>query len=255
MLGNRSLKQVLCALVEKTHYIAFVNMFRVYKNIPDAFRRYLLGGGEYPVSVSVNTPVGMYDMTLYSCHDILTVNEIFCRNDYPASQDLRVVVDIGSNIGISAIYFLTRNNQARCYLFEPDPKNIVRLRHQLKDFENRYELSECAVADYDGQVTFGVEDTGRYGGIAVKTEQNITVDCRHINDVLSEIIAKEGMIDVVKIDTEGVEIATVRAMDVELLTSIKYIYIEARPEEELLPDKFNQRQYGSICQLTNVSFG
>ena len=77
------------------------------------------------MSVSVNTPVGMYDMTLYSCHDILTVNEIFCRNDYPASQDLRVVVDIGSNIGISAAYFLTRNNQVRCYLFEPDPKNNV----------------------------------------------------------------------------------------------------------------------------------
>jgi len=45
MLGNRSLKQVLRALVEKTHYVAFANMFRVYKDVPDAFRRYLLGGG------------------------------------------------------------------------------------------------------------------------------------------------------------------------------------------------------------------
>lgn len=252
MIGNRSIKQVLCALVEKTHYIAFANMFRVYKNVPDAFRRYLLGGGGYPVSVSVNTPVGTRDIRLYSHHDILTVNEIFCRNDYPAALNLRVVVDLGSNIGISALFFMTRNNQARCYLFEPDPKNIVRLHQQMQDFNGRYELSECAVADYDGQVTFGVEDTGRYGGIAVKTGQSITVNCRHINAVLGEIIAKEGVIDVVKIDTEGVEIATVKAMDVELLKNIRRIFIEAHPKEELLPGKFNQRQYGSICQLTNL---
>ena len=129
----------------------------------------------------------------------------------------------------------------------------MRLRHQLTDFENRYELNECAVADYDGRVSFGVEDTGRYGGIAVKTEQNITVDCLNINGVLREIIAKEGMIDIVKIDTEGVEIATVKAMDVELLKNIRHIFIEAHPVEKLLPSMFNQQQYGSICQFTNVS--
>jgi len=44
--------------------------------------------------------------------------EIFCRLDYLAKTDIKVVVDIGSNIGISALYFLSRNKQAKCYLFE-----------------------------------------------------------------------------------------------------------------------------------------
>ncbi len=255
MLGNRSVRQALCALVEKTHYIAFVGMFRVYKNVPDAFRRYLLGKGEYPVSICINTPVGLREVRLYSHHDMLTVNEIFCRNDYPAEQNLRAVVDIGANIGLSAFYFMTRNNQARCYLFEPDPKNIGRLRQQLKSFEGRYELEECAVSDFDGKVTFGVESTGRYGGIGVKTEQEITVDCRHINGILREVIGRERIIDVVKIDTEGAEIATVKAIDAELLGNIRHIFIEAHPEEDLLLGKFKQQQYGSICQLANVELG
>ncbi len=176
MLGNRSLKQVLNALFQKTHYVAFANMFGVYINVTDAFKRYLFGRGGYPASVIVNTPLGEQEIRLYSHHDILTVNEIFCRNDYHASSDLRVVVDLGSNIGISALYFLTRNKLARCYLFEPDPKNILRLHHQLTSFIGRYELSECAVAERDGLVTFGVEDTGRYGGIGIQTGENITVN-------------------------------------------------------------------------------
>jgi FkbM family methyltransferase len=185
---------------------------------------------------------------------MLTVNEIFCRNDYPASSDLRVVVDLGSNIGISALYFLSRNDESRCYLFEPDPKNIPRLHDQLHGFNGRYYLSECAVADRDGLVAFGVEDTGRYGGIGIDTGKSITVTCQNINSVLEEIIGKEGIVDVLKIDIEGVEITVVKAIREDLLCCIRYIYLEADPKEDLLPGKFSQKQYGSVCQLTNIQW-
>jgi FkbM family methyltransferase len=253
MLGSRSLKTILRAVTQRQHYVAFSNMFRIYQNVPDALMRYIFGAGTYPATVGVKTPIGIVHAHLYTRHDMLTVNEIFCRKDYPSGPDLSVVVDIGSNIGISALYFLTRNPQVRCYLFEPDPKNVGRLRSQLEDFRERYHLTECAISDRDGQVTFGVESTGRYGGIGVATDQNITVQCRHINGVLTEIMQKERAIDIIKIDTEGVEITTVKAMDPELLKHVRAIFIEAFPTENLLPGTFTQRQYGPIAQLENMS--
>jgi FkbM family methyltransferase len=183
---------------------------------------------------------------------MLTLNEVFCRNDYPADSSLRVVLDVGSNIGISALYFLTRNRHSRCYLFEPSPNNVHRLRRQLAPFEGRYELAECAVADRDGEVTFGVEPTGRYGGIDVETGQSITVACRHINGVLAEILEKEGSIDIIKIDTEGAEISTVKAMDARLLESVRSIFLEAAPDESLREGMFGQRHCVSIAQLRNL---
>ena len=47
-----------------------------------------------------------------------------------------MAVDFGSNIGISALYFLTRNPSVQVYLFEPVPSNIERLRENLKGYEN-----------------------------------------------------------------------------------------------------------------------
>jgi FkbM family methyltransferase len=183
---------------------------------------------------------------------MFTVNEIFCRKDYPSDQTDAVVVDIGSNIGISALYFLTRNDHARCYLFEPDPRNVDRLHRQLENFKGRYELTECAVSNHDGQVAFGRESSGRYGGNGIAWEESITVECRHINRVLAEVVEKERAIDLLKIDTEGIEIATVKAIDPDLQKSVRRIFIEAQPEEDLLPERFLQQQPGPVCQLINL---
>ena len=38
----------------------------------------------------------------------------------------RAVIDLGSNIGISALYFLTRNADCRVWLYEPVPRNVER---------------------------------------------------------------------------------------------------------------------------------
>jgi FkbM family methyltransferase len=251
MIGNRPLSLVLGSVFQKQHYVALWNMYRNYPAFWENLKRYLLGRGDYPYEVQVKTPLGNVSPTLYSHHDLLTVNEIFCRQDYFSDGGLGVVVDLGSNIGISALYFMTRNQASRCYLFEPDPKNIERLHHNLAGFESRFVLKKAAVSDVSGVFRFGVEDTGRYGGIGVETDEYIEVDCLSINEVLREILEKEESIDVLKIDTEGIEIQTVKAIEEDLLSSIKRIYLEGKPEEVLHPRIFEQRQYGTVCQLVS----
>jgi|SRR5215210_6710831 len=187
-------------------------MYRNYPDFTENLKRYLTGKGEYPYNIRIKTPTGTTSPTLYSHHDILTVNEIFCRKDYAADERVNVVVDLGSNIGISALYFLTRNHTCRCYLFEPDPINVQRLRVNLAGFGPRFSLREVAVSDTSGVFQFGIESMGRYGGIGIKTGEYIKVPCLDINEVLSEILSKEESIDILKIDTEGQEIRTVKAI-------------------------------------------
>jgi hypothetical protein len=61
-------------------------------------------------------------------------------------------------------------------------------------------LNAQAVAAQGGRIRFGVEPTGRYGGIGVETGSYITVDCLDINDVLDRVLAKYGSIDILKMD-------------------------------------------------------
>src|SRR5437899_2554338 len=115
-IGDRDLWVVASAPFKLRHCIAAKNMLTKYGNPGDALYRYLLGRGDYPAAIGVKTPIGPIQLACNSSHDMLTVNEIFCRLDYLATSEDQIVVDFGSNIGISAAYFLTRSRSSFVYL-------------------------------------------------------------------------------------------------------------------------------------------
>jgi FkbM family methyltransferase len=238
MLGGRSWALVRSEITQRSNYVALGRMLRRSRRPLSTARRYFLGGGSYPWRVELRTPTGTVAPVLHSHHDVWTVNEVFFREDYPARPDLGVVVDVGSNIGISALWFLSRNAIARCHLYEPVPANLRRLRENLSGLEDRYELHETAVSDRSGTVSFGVEATGRYGGIGVAGEDAIEVPSLEINQVLESVLEREGRIDVLKLDIEGLEVATARAIRPELLERIGAIYLETEEPVSLHPERF-----------------
>ncbi len=248
MLGHRSPGRVARAILSPRHYVAFANSFRVYRRPVENLRRYVLGGGEYPYTCGLRTPIGTVPVTAHHPDDMRTVNEVFCRHDYAASADVRVVLDLGSNIGVSGLYFLTRNAVARCYLFEPDPRNLAKLRTNLAGYEERYVLSECAVSDADGYVDFGIEPTGRYGTIGTYHSETIRVLGRDINGVLEDVLEREARIDILKLDVEGTETRILRAIRAELLDRIALIYAEV-PRGALELPGFSQSRRGSVVRF------
>lgn len=251
-VGGRSLETIRHALLQPRHYRAVSNMVHVYRHPWQVLRRYLFGTGEYPWDVGVRTPLGWFNPTLFSHHDLLTLNEIFCRLDYRLDPVPRVVVDVGSNIGLSGLYFLTRAPTVRCHLYEPILQNLERLEANLGRVRERATLNPYAVGDTEGEVEFGIEPSGRYGGIGLATGRSIVVRCRSINSVLEDVLARETKIDLLKIDTEGAEERTVRAIDTAYLERIGAIYLEARPPLPLLPGRFSQEQYGEVVRLFNL---
>jgi len=250
-IGNREIGLVVSSLFQKRHYRAARNMLRVYCQPADAFGRYFLGRGRYPADIRIHTAAGELTLTAYSYHDILTVNEIFCRLDYPADEKDRVIVDFGSNIGVSAAYFLTAAPHSFAYLFEPLASNVERLRGNLRRFEGRYSVQEIAAGEADGQVEFGWEDTGRYGGIGMKTGRYVTVPCRDSNRILEEIIARHGRIDILKIDIETLERQVTERIPADLAGKIGRIYVEYAFSANPLERTHRYRQYGSVAQFVN----
>ena len=186
--------------------------------------------------------------TLYSHHDLLTVNEIFCREDYAADQGLRIVVDFGSNIGLSAFYFLTRNRNCRVFCYEPVPRNGERLLGQLSEFSDRFQFEAVCVGTHNGQVRFGVEETGRYGGIGVATGKEATFPCRDVNSILADVFASDvSEIDILKSDMEGIDEAVLKHVRPEYLARIRVIYAEMIGTGVSLPG-FRQSQRGLISK-------
>jgi len=246
-IGGRDVKRALRAFFAKQHYIAAANMFRIYERPFEMYKRYLFALGDYPAVARVRTPLGPLDLEVYSYHDVQTVNEIFCRGDYRAETSESVFVDFGSNIGISAAYFLSRNRTGFAYLFEPLPQNIERLRQNLRSFDGRYNLEESAVGLENGKVEFGWEPTGRYGGIGNAVGNWISVNCVDSNEVLGRIIEKHGKIDILKIDIETLEQEITKRIPVDLVHRIRKIYVENRFQSNPLPHSHVYRQYGSIA--------
>jgi FkbM family methyltransferase len=251
-IGDRDLSTVVGALFMKRHRTAALNMFRLYARPVHTIRKYVFKGGPFPEAVVVHTPGGDVSLETYSFHDVLTVNEIFCRLDYPADATDTVVVDFGSNIGISAAFFLSRNANAHAYLFEPLPANIKRLRKNLAPFADRYSLAEMAVGLSNDDVTFGWEDSGRYGGVGRETGNYITVPCVDSNTVLRDVVEKHGRIDVLKIDIETLEEPVTSRIPLEIAEKIGKVYVEFEFTANPLSRTHSMKQYGTVAQFVRL---
>lgn len=242
------------ALLKPRHYKALKNIFFIHSRPAEFLYRYLSALGRYPCGQTLRIRGHRINLHAYSWHDILTINEIFFRDDYPVSGDERTIVDFGSNIGISAAFFLSASDKSFCYLFEPVPTNIARLKQNLQGFESRYDLTSAAVALKDGEEDFGYEKTGRYGGIGLKTGNYMKVPCLDAVAILDKLIDKHGSIDILKIDIEVLEKEILSAIPAELLVKIKRIFVEQTFTSNPLAETHSYVQYGSVAQFFLRSF-
>ncbi len=223
---RRSASVILKALFERRHYVAAANALARVDAPIDFLKRYVSNGGQYPADITVKTPQGPITLTTYSPDDVQTINEIFLRGDYDVPEAGQVIVDFGSNIGISAAWFLSRRPDSVIYCHEPVPRNVERLKKNLAQFGDRVTLHETAVGTENGMVQFGWEPTGRYGGVGRDTGTWIEVPCADSNEMLADVIARHGRINTLKIDIETMEAAVTSRIPAELSQKIDFVVVE-----------------------------
>jgi FkbM family methyltransferase len=184
-----------------------------------------LGVAATPSEITVRTPTGPFTLTTYGHDPILTTNQIFCPHDYPTKAQDRIIVDFGSNIGVSTAYFLT--SSPKFFVTFMDCFYQISIpRDNLRSFEGRHALHEIAVAAVDGGVEFGWEDTGRYDGVRLKPGNHVSVPCRDSNKILKEIVMRHSRIDILKADIETLERQVTERIPAALHREIDRIYVE-----------------------------
>ena len=252
-MSLRHWKTHATAALQGRHWRALFNILRKARQPGDFLRRYLLGQGDYPVTINVRHDSGLVPVTAWSWHDILTINEIFFREDYPVPPDSRVVVDLGSNIGISVLYFLLETGpDGLVYAYEPVPENIEKLRLNLRGYEGRLHLTPHAIGPDAGKASFGMEKTGRYGGLGLPGEKNIEVTVLDVNAEIRAILERHGVIDLLKIDIESLELDLLKAIDRESLHKIRRIHLEFSGDLDFAAGGFTVSRRGLIYTLESV---
>lgn len=138
--------------------------------------------------------------------DLSTAYELYVDEIYrPAREaglgDVRLVVDLGANVGFSVLYFARTFGRARILAFEPHPRNSSSLQRNvgLNGLESRVEIFQEAACCSPGLLRLtDSENTSRVS----QSEGSIVVRGTDIFERL-----KSEQVDVLKMDIEGGEYA------------------------------------------------
>ncbi len=79
---------------------------------------------------------------LYDYSDFLVFNEVFIKNIYELSEpkDIKIILDLGSNTGISIIFFKLKYPKAKILGVEANPEIFSRLRNNVIQFKDSVKI-------------------------------------------------------------------------------------------------------------------
>jgi FkbM family methyltransferase len=234
-LGRRRLRAVRRKLLDGSNYRAIPRFFEVHHRpfrvmIDDVFSR-----GAYPRTLGIKTPTGPLTARLYSAADLSTLNLVFCRQDYLAPRGMKVAVDVGSNIGLSSLFWLTRGPDTFVYCFEPSPVSYERLVGNLAPFTGRFDARCAAVSNFKGTARLGIESSGVNSSLERQSDVSVECEVLHINDILERALTRYGQIDVLKIDSEGHEARTLESIPAEHWARIRCVNIGCHGASDSIP--------------------
>lgn len=164
------------------------------------------------------------------------------RNEYapPPQAELdpasvRTVLDIGANIGSSALYFAQLFPSARVFAFEPVPENFALLEAnaancaRIRAFNFGLGAAEATLEFFasDDPVNFG--GYSRYAA-GTDASRRVRVAVRAAGAVLAELGIERA--EVIKVDTEGAEYEILTAFPTEVLRQARYIVGELHGERD-----------------------
>jgi FkbM family methyltransferase len=244
-IGRRDFSEFARRTMDPNNFLAFARMFAVHHRPVRILFEEVFSKGLYPRTVTLKTPTGPLNLMLYSPADMSTLNLIFCRRDYFVPPETKVIVDIGSNIGLSSLFWLTRNDISFVYCYEPSPISFQRLTQNLQAYRNRVSISSHAVSNFTGIVKFGLEPSGVYSSLDLVSENSVECEVIHINKILGDVIQKHGAIDVLKIDSEGHEIRTLEAIEPGYWKHIRSINVDVRDAVSVVPKEFHHSHHSS----------
>lgn len=150
--------------------------------------------------------------------------EIFAEKSYTflSSSSEPVIVDCGSNIGLSCLHYFLQYPQAKVFAFEPDPEVFKVLSANVAQLSNhRISLNQAAVWKEETTLTFYQNDVDGGSLTTAGTDNQVQVKAIDLAGFLDGL----ERIDFLKIDVEGAESALVPHIHKQL-DKVKNLFIE-----------------------------
>lgn len=156
-------------------------------------------------------------------------DEIFIRQEYAFSSgtDRPFIIDCGSNIGMSVLYFKLLYPQAQILAFEPAPDTFSYLERNVQ--ENALAevvIHQAALYDREGTVDFYYDENDPGLLMASTVQKRMPKQVQPVPcTVLSKFIDRQ--VDLLKIDIEGAEMIVLDELyQADRLQFVKQIVLE-----------------------------
>ena len=146
--------------------------------------------------------------------------------------DAKIILDLGSNIGLTIAHFGILYPFAKIIGVEMDEQNASLCHKNIQFLRGRAKVINAAIWINDGTVEYDVIENFQnglslVGGSTSKTLAKRKVDSICINSLISAE-CPEDMVDLVKMDIEGAE-ADVLRKNTEWTGKVKVIMVECHP--------------------------
>jgi FkbM family methyltransferase len=164
-------------------------------------------------------------------HDIITIFVIFVREDYGRVQPQSVVVDIGANIGIFALY-AAHNQAAKVFAYEPNSEAYHHLLQNIKTnhLEHTIFPGQFAVVGAPGELVRFPARSSIYNSIITDLS---STDFEWVNTIgLPKILDQTGDVDLLKLDCEGAEYDILLSAGKDVYARIRNLRLEYHSNRE-----------------------
>ncbi len=155
--------------------------------------------------------------------DLGVMKEIFLNNEYDLGikKSPRIIFDLGSNVGLSVLYFKIKYPNSTIYAFEPSVESFEKLTKNTEQFKDIH-LYNIALSDKNDEQDFYIYPNSSMSSSLVKR-----IDRQMVAKVktkrLDSIMEGAGVIkiDFLKFDIEGYEYRVFR--DFNNLLKVRYL--------------------------------
>jgi FkbM family methyltransferase len=188
-----------------------------------------------PISLSLVKDGRRVRMAVRDVADLTAIGDVLLDElyDVPDLRDVRVIVDLGSHIGSSIVFFRVRHPGAQIHGLEPDPRTFATLAANVGALEG-VTVDRQAVSDADGEATFFCSDYSMASSL-VGDGRPVTVRTVRLDTLMDELGLDR--IDLLKLDIEGAEYDVLAAT--ERLGAVRAICGEVHPHLiSRSPDEF-----------------
>jgi FkbM family methyltransferase len=167
-----------------------------------------------------------------------------------AGEKSRVILDVGANIGQTALKYRTLFPESLIYSFEPFPESFARLASQFAG-DGRVRPVQQAVGDSEGRETFYLNESHYTNSLlpCIKQENLEPVGVMEVSTTtIDEFCEREGIgeVQVLKMDIQGGELMALKGAAQRLKKkSIALIYTEVM----FSPQYEGQAFFHDICMF------